>query len=101
MDDDTPTRRHVKLTGLLPLSQGRPASGGRIHDFVVRTIGAWILGARYKPGDVLPREDDLTASLGVSRTCSRSRESALRQGPPRGEAARRRAGSGARALAPA
>jgi Bacterial regulatory proteins, gntR family len=38
---------------------------------VVRAIGAWILGARYKPGHVLPREDDLTESLGVSRTSLR------------------------------
>ena len=67
---DTKTES-ANLTGLLPLSEGRPASGGRIHDFVVRTMGAWILGGRYKPGDVLPREDDLTESLGVSRTSLR------------------------------
>ena len=71
MDDGHATESAAKLTGLLPPSEGRPASGGRIHDSVVRTIGAWILGARYKPGDVLPREDDLTESLGVSRTSVR------------------------------
>ena len=62
---------HVKFTKLMPVSEGRPASGGRIHDSVVRTMGAWILGGRYNPGDVLPREDDLTQSLGVSRTSLR------------------------------
>jgi DNA-binding FadR family transcriptional regulator len=56
---------------LLPPHQGRPASGGRIHDSVVRTLGAWILGGTYRPGDTLPREEDLTASLGVSRTSLR------------------------------
>ena len=56
---------------LLPAAGGRPASGGRVHDSVVRTIGAWILGGRYQPGDTLPREDDLTESLGVSRTSLR------------------------------
>src|SRR5271165_247846 len=71
MDDGNATELSPELAGLLPLSEGRPASGGRIHDSVVRTIGAWILGARYKPGDVLPREDDLTESLGVSRTSLR------------------------------
>ena len=47
----------VKFTKLLRVSEGRPASGGRIHDSVVRTI--------------LPREDDLTQTLGVSRTSLR------------------------------
>ena len=72
MDDGNTTEPSPELAGLLlPLSEGRPASGGRIHNSVVRTIGAWILGARYKPGDALPREDDLTESLGVSRTSLR------------------------------
>src|ERR1700751_4112941 len=71
MDDGNTTDPSPELTGLLPLSEGRPASGGRIPDSGVRTIGGWILGARYKPGDVLPREDDLTESLGVSRTSLR------------------------------
>jgi GntR family galactonate operon transcriptional repressor len=61
----------AESTKLLPLSEGRPASGGRVHDSVVRTIGAWILDGRYRPGDTLPREEDLTESLGVSRTSLR------------------------------
>jgi GntR family transcriptional regulator, galactonate operon transcriptional repressor len=71
MDDGNATEPPSKLGGLLPVSEGRPASGGRIHDSVVRTMGAWILGGRYNPGDLLPREDDLTQSLGVSRTSLR------------------------------
>ena len=61
----------MDAAALLPATEGRPASGGRVHDSVVRTIGAWILGGRYQPGDTLPREDDLTESLGVSRTSLR------------------------------
>jgi GntR family transcriptional regulator, galactonate operon transcriptional repressor len=64
-DPDADTAR------LLPQSEGRPAAGGRVHDSVVRTLGAWILGGRYLPGDTLPREGDLTGSLGVSRTSLR------------------------------
>jgi len=45
--------------------------GGRIHDSVVRTLGAWVLGGRYAPGEILPREEDIAASLGVSRTSVR------------------------------
>jgi DNA-binding FadR family transcriptional regulator len=71
MADGHADEPEVKLTELLPVSEGRPASGGRIHDSLVRTMGAWILGGRYNPGDVLPREDDLTESLRVSRTSLR------------------------------
>jgi GntR family galactonate operon transcriptional repressor len=53
------------------IEAARPASGGRVHDSVVRTLGAWILDGRYRPGDTLPREDDLTDVLGVSRTSLR------------------------------
>src|SRR5947209_2216944 len=53
------------------LSQGRAASGGRVHDSVVRTMGGWILGGRYRPGDTLPREGELMEALGVSRTSLR------------------------------
>jgi GntR family galactonate operon transcriptional repressor len=56
---------------LLPPADIRAASGGRVHDSVVRTIAAWVLGGRYQPGDTLPREDDLMAALGVSRTSLR------------------------------
>ncbi|MDQ0471957.1 FadR/GntR family transcriptional regulator [Labrys wisconsinensis] len=47
------------------------ADGGKVHDSVVRTIGAWVLGGRYAPGETLPREEDLVAALGVSRTSVR------------------------------
>ena len=33
--------------------------------------GRWILGGTYAPDDLLPREDDLAAELGVSRTSIR------------------------------
>ena len=71
MDDGPATEPPAKLAGLLPPSDARPASGGRIHNSVVRTLGGWILGGRYKPGDTLPREGDLTETLGVSRTSLR------------------------------
>lgn len=47
------------------------ATKRRVHDTVVDTIGKWILGGDYAPGDLLPREDDLAATLGVSRTSVR------------------------------
>jgi GntR family galactonate operon transcriptional repressor len=56
---------------LLPARDGCIASGGRVHDSVVRTIAAWVLGEQYLPGDTLPREDDLTSALGISRTSLR------------------------------
>jgi GntR family galactonate operon transcriptional repressor len=71
MADEHADAPAVKSTKLLPVSKGRPTTGGRVHNSVVRTMGAWILGGRYNPGDVLPREDDLTESLGVSRTSLR------------------------------
>jgi len=42
-----------------------------VHGSVVDTIGGWILGGRYAPDQLLPREDDLAAKLGVSRTSVR------------------------------
>lgn len=45
--------------------------GGKVHDATVRTLGGWILGGRYRPGETLPREDDLTVELAVSRTTLR------------------------------
>jgi len=69
--DDRTAKDRAELSLLPPLSEGRPASGGRIHDSVVRALGGWILGGRYKPGDTLPREGDLTETLGVSRTSLR------------------------------
>jgi GntR family galactonate operon transcriptional repressor len=71
MDDRSSKEREGEPIGLLPFGEGRAASGGRIHDSVVRTLGAWILGGTYRPGDTLPREEDLTATLGVSRTSVR------------------------------
>jgi DNA-binding FadR family transcriptional regulator len=44
---------------------------GKIHGSVVDAIGKWILGGTYAPDDLLPREDDLAAELGVSRTSIR------------------------------
>ncbi len=49
----------------------RAVSGGRVHDSVVRALGGWILGGRYAPGDVLPRETDIADELGISRTSLR------------------------------
>ena len=34
---------------------------------MARALGAWVLGGRYAPGEVLPREDELAATLGVGR----------------------------------
>jgi hypothetical protein len=67
MDDGNTTEPSPKPLGLHPLSEDRPASGGRLPDAVVRhrRVDSW--RARYKPGRVLPRKDDLTESLGVRR----------------------------------
>jgi len=56
---------------LLPSVFDGSAEGGRVHDAVVRTVGGWILGGRFEPGAILPREEDLVASLNVSRTSLR------------------------------
>jgi GntR family galactonate operon transcriptional repressor len=56
---------------LLPALSDGSAAGGRVHDAVVRTIGAWVLGGRFAPGSILPREDELAAQFGVSRTSIR------------------------------
>jgi GntR family transcriptional regulator, galactonate operon transcriptional repressor len=45
--------------------------GGKMLEAVVSALGADILGGRYIPGEVLPREDVLMGSLGVSRTTLR------------------------------
>jgi DNA-binding FadR family transcriptional regulator len=58
-----------------PLSASIPtpdrASGGKIYRSVLADLGARILGGTYQPGDVLPREDELAATLGVSRSSLR------------------------------
>jgi DNA-binding FadR family transcriptional regulator len=51
--------------------RARAAAGGRVHDLVVRAMAGWVLGGRYRPGDILPREEDLMLALGVSRTSLR------------------------------
>jgi GntR family transcriptional regulator, galactonate operon transcriptional repressor len=58
-------------SALLPALSNALAEGGKVHDSVVRTLGGWVLGGRYQPGDSLPREDELAASFGVSRTSVR------------------------------
>lgn len=45
--------------------------GGRVHVSVMRALGAAVLGGRYVPGGLLPREADIAAELGVSRTSLR------------------------------
>lgn len=61
----------INRMSLLPRLENDQAHGGKIHDSVVRTLGGWILGGAYKPGDLLPREDELTSQFGVSRTSIR------------------------------
>jgi GntR family transcriptional regulator, galactonate operon transcriptional repressor len=56
---------------LLPAVVDVQLDGGKVLDSIVRTIGGWILGGRYKPGATLPREEDLAASFAVSRTSVR------------------------------
>ena len=52
----------------------KPANGAvraRVHDAVVQDLGARILKGEFAPGDRLPNETELTASLRVSRTSVR------------------------------
>lgn len=46
-------------------------TGASVHSTVVSVLGSHILGGKYPPGDALPREDELCAMLGVSRTSVR------------------------------
>jgi DNA-binding FadR family transcriptional regulator len=46
-------------------------NGSRVHDSLVNVMGRRILGGHYKPGDMLPREDELCTIFGVSRTSLR------------------------------
>ncbi|MCW6507848.1 FadR/GntR family transcriptional regulator [Lichenifustis flavocetrariae] len=46
-------------------------NGSRVHDSLVNVLGRQILGGTYKPGEMLPREEELGAMLGVSRTSLR------------------------------
>ena len=55
-----------------PTSGEREAgNGSRVHDSLVNVLGRHILGGTYKPGETLPREEDLGAMFGVSRTSLR------------------------------
>jgi GntR family galactonate operon transcriptional repressor len=56
---------------LLPSLDDGTAEGGRMHDAVVRTLGAWVLGRRFEPGAILPREEELASQFGVSRSTIR------------------------------
>jgi GntR family galactonate operon transcriptional repressor len=56
----------------LPQTLDISAPGGsRVHDSVVGMLGREILGGKYRPGDMLPREEELCTMLGVSRTSVR------------------------------
>ncbi|WP_292408547.1 GntR family transcriptional regulator, partial [Mesorhizobium sp.] len=59
----------VAEDGSLRLAEG--AGGSRIHDSVVNVLGSRILGGVYRQGEMLPREEELCAMLGVSRTSVR------------------------------
>ena len=65
------SREAKRRPGLPGLGRATRAYEGRIHGSVVDTLGQWILGATYAPGDLLPREDDLAEKLKVSRTSVR------------------------------
>jgi len=52
-------------------SKAPHAVGGKVLELVLSKLGAGILSGRYKSGEVLPREDELMAELGVSRTTLR------------------------------
>ncbi|WP_165491113.1 FadR/GntR family transcriptional regulator [Lichenihabitans psoromatis] len=57
---------------LTPLPAEREAgNGSRVHDSLVNILGRHILGGTYKPGEMMPREEELGAMLGVSRTSLR------------------------------
>ncbi len=60
-----------ELAALAPQVEDGGVTGGRVHDSVVRILAGWVLGGRYAPGDTLPREEDLTSALGISRTSLR------------------------------
>ncbi|MGO4832927.1 FadR/GntR family transcriptional regulator [Rhizobiaceae sp. 2RAB30] len=49
----------------------RHVLGGKVLELVLSTLGAAILGGQYRPGQVLPREDELMSTLRVSRTTLR------------------------------
>lgn len=71
MDDPGAAIRPEGHTVLPSRADPGGGTGGRVHHGVVRTLGGWVLGGHYPPGAVLPREDDIAAKLGVSRTSVR------------------------------
>lgn len=62
--------RETKRRALRGVQSDATSSGG-VHSSVVDTVGKWILGGTYAPGQLLPREDDLADELKVSRTSIR------------------------------
>lgn len=67
-----------------------PARGNKLADHAEATLLSWLSSGRYRPGDRIPPEHDLTRALGVSR---RTLRQALRRLEERGTILRRR-GSG-------
>lgn len=63
---ETPASTDALAWGLIP--DNRNAT---VHDAVVNVLGNRILGGEYIPGEALPREEELCAMLGVSRTSVR------------------------------
>jgi GntR family transcriptional repressor for pyruvate dehydrogenase complex len=55
----------------------RPIKRPRIYEEIANQIRAQILGGRLRPGDRLPNERDLSATLGVSRPVLRQALAAL------------------------
>ncbi|MFC0678786.1 FadR/GntR family transcriptional regulator [Lysobacter korlensis] len=59
---------------ILPNSEPERSSGYMMRGLqgrVIDAIGQAIVGGRYKPGELLPRESELTEAYGVSRTSVR------------------------------
>lgn len=71
-------------------SRMMPAPGNKLADHAEVALLGWLSSGRYRPGDRLPPEHDLTRALGVSR---RTLRQALRRLEERGTILRRR-GSG-------
>ena len=55
----------------LPGTERDGSNGSRVHDSLVNVLGRRILGGEHRPGDMLPREDELCLTFGVSRTSLR------------------------------
>ena len=57
----------IKGTGQM----GKPTPVRNLHGHVVQELGRRIVGGKFRPGDVLPREELLAEQLEVSRTALR------------------------------